>query len=188
MVEEPRAVWDQEPRFLTWKIKTWEHAALDPKSFGLSARVSESKRLLPHEFTAPIYAALAQAESNILRNTEPLPPFEERLLRETNPSMFLDGIRQGKLFQYDEIFNKRLFDLFPDWDSTVELAIGQRLALVKENLQNYDALGIPQGVFSVNFGYSVKYTVWKSSEVDNRIKTHRSLLLNCHENFFSSGF
>jgi hypothetical protein len=102
---------------LTWKIKTWEHAALDPKSLGLSARVSESKRLLPHEFTAPIYAALAQAESNILRNTEPLPPFEARLLRETNPSMFLDGIRQSKLFQYDEIFNKRLSDLIPDWDS-----------------------------------------------------------------------
>jgi hypothetical protein len=188
MVEEPRALWDQEPEFLTWTIKTWEHAALVPNSFGLSARVRDSKRLLPHEFTAPIYAALAEAESNILRNTEPLPPYEARLLRETNPSMFLDSIRQGKLFKYDEIFGKRLSDLVPDWDSIVELAVRPRVDFVKENLQTYATLGIPQETFLVSYGYSVKYTVLKGMDVDNRIDTHRSLLINCHENIFQPGF
>jgi hypothetical protein len=177
-------VWDREPQFLSWKIKTWEHAALCSNSFGSTSRVVDSKRLLPKEITAPIYEALIEVEKSIFRLTDPLPPFEARLLRENKDGVSLS---MPALHHEGSVFGMRLVDLMPDWDAKVRAALGARVSDVNAKISNFATLGIPRGDFEVSYGYRVEFCIIKGSEADRDVKTHRALLMGCSESPWPPG-
>ena len=125
MDNEPRSIWDQEPRFLRWNVATWEHAAHFPQSYGIADSVRNSKRLLPNEVTGPIYAALVQFEEAILRRTEPIPPLKVRLLREVATST-TQSVEAAEFSYSVDIFDdlspqlhKRISEFVPDWNNVV---------------------------------------------------------------------
>jgi hypothetical protein len=77
MDENEIPMWEQEPQFLRWQVRTWEHAALFPESSGLTARVQDSKRMLPEELTAPIYAASPQERGTFFDGPIHCPPLTQ---------------------------------------------------------------------------------------------------------------
>jgi hypothetical protein len=71
--------------FCRWQVCTWEHAVARPASYGKAdcVRESESNRVLPADRTAAIFAKLQEAERFLLRWTDPLSPYDVRVLRDT---------------------------------------------------------------------------------------------------------
>jgi hypothetical protein len=187
-------MWDEEPNFLCWTIKTWEHAARSSDSSGATLRVRDSQRLLPNEITAPIYAALAGLEETILRLTEPFPPFEARLLRETLDFVPSDGVELDVsrsltfIYQEDTLFRKRLSEVVPDWDAKVAAALGAGANEVNEKISSFAADGIPRGEFPVSYGYRIDYRLIKGLNAGRNAETHRSLLMGCNESVCQPGF
>ena len=175
MADASTSVWGQEPQLLRWQVRTWEHAALVPKSHGLSATVRDSKRILPEEITASIYAALAELESRILRWTEPLPPFDARLVRTVDGGDVRDQfIPDGSI-----LANGRFSKVVPGWDEKVAAALGDTLPAVTRNIRTVAPLGIPQGDFSIQYGYRIDLSLISGRDADQRIETHQSLLMGC---------
>jgi hypothetical protein len=188
MVEDLLAVWDQEPQLMRWQVKTWEHAALLPKSFGLTARVRDSKRILPEEITAPIYAALAEVEKNILRWTDPLPPFDARLLRTSDLKQTLGSDLSKQFVREDSTLTKTAFsEVVPGWEARVTEALGENLPEVERNIRNVASLGIPRDDFSIQYGYRIDLTLIPGKHADRRIETHRSLLMGCDHELLQPG-
>lgn len=193
MAEEQRPVWDQEPYFVCWKVETWEHAALFPKSFGQTARLRDSQRLLPEEITAPIYAALAEEEEAIFRWTEPLPPLRARLLRDINSYLLRngegnDGSEASRPFGLPNPVARRFNDVVPDWGAKLAQELGARRAQVERDIHNFACLGIPRGDFSIWYGYRIYLNIIPGRYFrDPRAETHQSLLMGCSESLWQPG-
>lgn len=165
-------MWDQEPQILRWQVRTWEHAVLFPKSWGETSSVRHSERILPEEITAPIYAALFAIEQDILRYTEPLPPFSERLLREDSNNF------HEMLFKKNPILEKSISDVVPDWTVKVTKALGEDIDEVRRKVRGAGwSLGIPRDCFSVQYGYEIRFTTFLGRHL--HVETHRSLLMGC---------
>lgn len=184
--------WDREPIFVRWQVATWEHAALDPNSHGLAHRLRDTRRLLPEEITKPIYALLAEAEALIIRITEPVPPFDARLLRdvaaEPNPDAEGNDGRSTNIgARVDRFFSTRIGDLVPDWSAHVSKELGARGRKIKQHLRSLRGFGIPRNGFSIRYGYRICLSAIRGRRVDPRFTTHRSLLMSCHVNLLQPG-
>lgn len=202
MDENELPVWEQEPQLLRWQVRTWEHAALFPETFGLTGKVQDSKRMLPEELTAPIYAALAAKEANLLRWTDPLPPFDARLVRD--PKSFINSDLEDNVSQElvklmidenrteggcsDIVLTKGVFsDVAQDWEAQVRKALGANLPKVEQNIRNIAPLGVPRDGFSIHYGYRIDLTLIPGRHADPRIETHRSLLMGCDHELLQPG-
>lgn len=177
MDEAERMAWDQEPRFVSIAIRTWEHAVAAPGSWGIAASLSQSKRLLPPELTNPIYEALARAESLMLRISEPFPPLRVRLLRSDAPD------------EHDPVFSFRFGDIVSGWDERLKAALGDRYeGAAQAATQAGFSAGLPAGDFSVGYGYGLKVAEYPGAAVEASADTHRSLLMGRHEPWLPPGF
>lgn len=184
MAENPGiSVWDREPVLICWRIKTWEHAALDPTSYGTVKRVRDSQRLLPRCFTSDIYRRLAQAEGLIFRWTEPLAPLEARLLRDTDAE---DNLRLEA--EVSKLFSAQFAEVIPNWEATVHDKLGSRISKIERQLaaSSY-TLGVPRDEFSLSYGYELQITRFNNCDSFPSIPTHRTLLVGCHENVWQPG-
>lgn len=183
------SLWDRVPDLVRLEIATWEHAALVPGSWGRADRVSQLRRLLPHELTNPIYERMARAEALFRRRTEPIPPLQERLARDfdgqnlspqTGRTMSDDDYRLTLQGEVDELLdaNLSLNDIMPNWDAEVSSALGAKANEIARKI-NFGTLGLPRGEFSVAYGY--RFSVWrmKGDLVGPQTATHRALLMGC---------
>ena len=193
MAEEPRSIWDEEPRFIRWDIATWEHAALSKNANPVTDCVRSSKRLLPEEVTAPIYTALLQYEEKILRFTEPTPPLRVRLLRDARD--FLTPTEEKAECSYSVNFFKganspldnHISDLVPDWNNIVHEILGDQRPKIETHIRAFANLGIPHQDFSLQYGYRVNLFMIPGRYVGREAETHRSLLIGCNEAILQPG-
>ena len=153
----------------------------------------ESQRILPTEMTEAIYAALTVAEESIMRMTEPLPPFEARLLR-SHQAIQLEAHEDAaitlsipRIHRADSIFSRRFCDVVPDWDSIVEHALSSLPRSIKNNIGKWSSLGKPQGELSIRYGYDIVTEVRSGRQADLRLDTHGALLMGCQENSWPPG-
>lgn len=192
MAKVPPSWWDREPIFVRWQVATWEHAALDPNSHGLVHRLRDARRLLPEEITKPIYTLLAEAEAVIIRVTEPVPPFDARLLRDIDAETDADVERSdGRSTnigaRVDRFFSTKIGDLVPDWSTNVSKELGARGRKIKRQLGSLCGFGIPGNGFSIHYGYRICLSAIRGRWVDPRLTTHRSLLMSCQVNVLQPG-
>jgi len=183
MIEGSSSLWDREPVFVRWRVATWEHAALHPKSHGFTSRLRESQRLLPEDMTAPIYALLAEAEALVARITEPVPPFDARLLRDVDAD---DGGRNLNE-QVDRLFSQNFRDIMPNWSVEVAKAIGTNRLEIEQQVRSFAALGIPRDDFAIHYGYRLCVSFIRGRDADAKVATHRSLLMGCQANTWQPG-
>jgi hypothetical protein len=136
---------------------------------------------------------MIKVEKSIVRLTEPIPPFEARLLRETRGGAPFNGgeddasLSMPCIEQENTLFGMRLSDVVPDWDAKVEAALGAGASDIKAKISNFATLGIPKGDFTVSYGYRVDYCIIKGCEADRKVETHRSLLMGCRESAWHPG-
>ena len=176
--DTPPTVWNSEPILIRWQVESWEHAVCDPGSKGISGRVYDSKRLLPIEFTAPIYALLDNAERLIMRYTEPMLPYDARLLREPKFSMKGEGC-SPLMARVAEILGGHLRDVVPDWDEEIISALNSVPAIREKHLKNFACLGIPRGASLLSDGYRLSWTPYSGSAAGKAGVTHQTLLMGC---------
>jgi hypothetical protein len=99
------------------RFRTWEHAAMAPRSFGVSATLGESLRLLDRARTEPIYERLQMVERLVERCSSPLPPFRARVLQDgSEPAVSQLEKRCG------DILSERIGDVVGGWGALVEMA------------------------------------------------------------------
>lgn len=179
-----RSIWDRQPDLVWWDIVTWEQAACVRGSLGKSSCVAASQRLLPHDVTEPIYDLLRQAERLLLRRTEPLPPYRERLARdfvpapdgaEGSPNTFTLDSELARLLE----LTRPLGEIVPDWDARVETALGAQVSEVATTNRDFAPLGVPRGQFSMHYGYRINLHRVRGSAFGPVAATHGSLLMGC---------
>jgi hypothetical protein len=182
------SLWDREPDLIGWEIATWEHAVSEPGSNGIASRVADTKRILPRDFTEPIYVLLARAEAILTRRTEPIPPFRERLARDFNErNLSAQGndivpATPGNFtldWELQELLQRDLSDVVPNWDTGLSAALGTRAGEIARNIQNFAPKGLPTGQCSLRYGYRINLRRIPGRLLGSFYATHGALLMGC---------